>query len=206
MESTETPLERWNARFASDDYHFGKEPSRFIKVHAHYLKPGQSVLAIADGEGRNGVWLAEQGLRVHSIDFSPLALDKARKLAAERKVELTIEQADLSSWSWPTRRFDAVVAIFIQFADPALRRAVFTGIKQCLKPGGRFLLHGYRPKQLDYKTGGPPQVENLYTEEMLRDAFADMRILELTSYDTEIREGVGHAGMSALIDLVTEKV
>jgi hypothetical protein len=98
-----------------------------------------------------------------------------------------------------------VVAIFIQFADPALRATIFQRMKDALKPGGLILLAGYRPEQLDYRTGGPSQLENLYTAPMLRDAFSDTTILHLAEYDDEINEGAGHSGMSALIDLVARK-
>jgi hypothetical protein len=99
-------------------------------------------------------------------------------------------------------RFDVVVAIFIQFADPAAREQQFTNLKRSLQPGGLLLLQGYTPRQLEYRTGGPSQVENLYTFTMLREAFADMEILHLLEHDEVIREGAGHSGMSALIDMV----
>ena len=97
------------------------------------------------------------------------------------------------------------MAIFIQFADPTFRSEIFEGMKQALKPGGTILLHGYTPKQIEYGTGGPGILENLYTEDMLRDAFGDMSITELSAYDAEIQEGPGHSGISALIDLVATK-
>lgn len=203
--SAETPLERWNQRFASSDYLFGKAPSGFLARQAHRLEPGWRALSIADGEGRNGVWLAERGLAVHAVDFSPHALAKSRKLAAERGVAIETEEADLESWTWPESVYDLVVAIFIQFAGPAFRERIFAGIERALKPGGLLLLHGYRPEQLEYRTGGPPHLENLYTEPMLRAAFAGMEIVELTAYDAAIEEGTGHVGMSALIDLVARK-
>jgi SAM-dependent methyltransferase len=195
----------WNARFATDGYLFGTEPNVFLREHAALLPKSGRVLAVADGEGRNGVWLARQGLDVLSIDFSPVALTKARALARERGVKLETAEADLGKWRWPKAAFTAVVAIFIQFAGPALRDRIFAGVKKALKPGGLLLLQGYRPKQLEYKTGGPPIAENLYTEELLRAAFADLEILALVSHDDEIHEGRGHAGMSALIDLVARK-
>jgi 2-polyprenyl-3-methyl-5-hydroxy-6-metoxy-1,4-benzoquinol methylase len=169
------------------------------------LKPGMSCLAVADGEGRNGVWLAEQGLDVLSVDSSSVALDKARKLAQKRGVTMRFEQADLAAWAWGDGRFDVVAAIFIQFAPPGLREQMFAHIKRCLKPGGLLLLQGYTPRQLEYKTGGPSQAENLYTEPMLREAFADMDILHLREHDDVIHEGAGHSGMSALIDLTARK-
>jgi cyclopropane fatty-acyl-phospholipid synthase-like methyltransferase len=160
---------------------------------------------VADGEGRNGVWLAEQGLAVLSVDSSPVGLEKARKLAQQRGVMMQFEEADLAAWNWGEARFDVVAAIFIQFAPPGLRETMFEQIKRCLKPGGLLLLQGYTPRQLEYRTGGPSQAENLYTEAMLRTAFGDMEILQLDEHDAVIHEGAGHAGMSALIDLVARK-
>ena len=197
--------ERWNTRYAGADYFFGTEPNRFLAAERHRLTPGQSALAIADGEGRNGVWLAEQGLATVSLDFSPVAQAKARRLAAARGVMPSFVLANLAQWRWEPARFDVVVAIFIQFADPAFRARIFAGIKTTLKPGGLLLLEGYRPKQLEYRTGGPSELENLYTAPLLRTAFADMEILHLAEYDSEIAEGTRHVGMSALIDLVARK-
>jgi SAM-dependent methyltransferase len=113
--------------------------------------------------------------------------------------------ADLSQWEWPEAEFDVVAAIFIQFASPPLRKEIFNGIKRTLKPGGLLLLEGYRPEQLKYGTGGPSASENLYTEVLLREAFSDFELLDLRSHDSAINEGVGHSGMSALIDLVARK-
>jgi SAM-dependent methyltransferase len=203
----------WDERYAGDDYHFGVEPNAFLASQRSLLKPGIACLAVADGEGRNGVWLAQQGLDVLSVDSSPVALAKARKLAQQRGVTLRFEQVDLIQNSWPVlsnveggeNRFDAVVAIFIQFAPPGLREQMFAHIKRSLKPGGLLLLQGYTLRQLEYRTGGPSQAENLYTETLLREAFSDMDILHLREHDDIIREGAGHSGMSALIDLVARK-
>ncbi len=197
--------EHWQQRFAGEDYRFGTEPNAFLKSHASLLRKGQSGLAIADGEGRNGVFLAEQGLDVLSIDFSPLAQEKARKLAAARSVTMRVEQADIVNWDYPAGTYDVVAGIFFQFAAPAERDKIFAGIKKTLKPGGLLLLEGYRPEQLKYKTGGPSQIENLYTREMLERGFGDFASLDIREYDAEIYEGAGHGGMSALIDVVAVK-
>ncbi len=181
------------------------KPNAFLATQAGRLVRGASVLAVADGEGRNGVWLAEQGLEVLSIDASSVAQAKATKLAEQRGVSLQLECVDLDTWTFPTSQFDVVAAIFIQFAGPDLRARMFEGMKRALKPGGLLLLEGYRPRQLEYRTGGPSNVENLYTEEMLRGVFGDLQIVELRSYDIEIEEGAGHKGMSALVDLVAVK-
>lgn len=198
-------LRRWDERYAQQGYLFGERPNAFLARQRHRLQSRVRALSVADGEGRNGVWLAEQGLEVVSIDGSPVAQDKARRLAERCGVEITCELADLTTWSWPDQAFDVVAGIFIQFASPDLRSRIFKGMQQALRPGGLLLLEGYRPEQLAYGTGGPTTLENLYTERMLRDAFADMQILELTSYDALLSEGSGHAAMSALIDLVARR-
>lgn len=202
---TDSPLDRWNARFSEPGYLFGTAPNAFLAAQAHRLKKGQRALAIADGEGRNGVFLAKQGLSVTAVDFSPVALAKAKALAEKEGAALEFIEADLARWHWPAAAFDVVAAIFVQFAPPPLRAAIFRNVQAALKPGGLLLLQGYRPEQLDYRTGGPPHAENMYTEPMLRAAFAEMEILHLASHDSVILEGPGHAGMSALIDLVARK-
>jgi len=195
----------WNERYAQEGYFFGTEPNAFLLSQQKLLKPGMTCLAVADGEGRNGVWLAQQGLKVLSVEASVVALEKAKKLAAQRGVSVEFEQADLALWDWGKPRFDVVAAIFIQFASPALRKQMFAGIKHCLKPGGLLLLQGYTPRQLEYKTGGPPVAENMYTQELLKKEFGDMEIMHLKEHDEHVSEGTGHSGMSALIDLVARK-
>jgi cyclopropane fatty-acyl-phospholipid synthase-like methyltransferase len=198
-------LDRWEARFAAPGYAFGKEPAAFLKAQALRLPASGKALSIADGEGRNGVWLAQQGLDVLAIDFSPAALQKSRALAAERGVTVTIELADITTWRWPAAAYDVIAAIFIQFVTPAERSELFANIKDALKPGGLLLLHGYRPEQLRYRTGGPQEVDRMYTRELLEAAFGDMTQIEIFEHDSLVSEGSSHVGMSALIDLVAIK-
>lgn len=198
-------FQRWNARFSQADYVFGTEPNAFLRAQSHRLKHGQTALVPADGEGRNGVFLARQGLDVLSLDFSPAAQAKARALASRHAVAIRTEIADLATYRWPETAFDVVVAIFIQIAGPPLRDAILAGLKTALKRGGMLILQGYRPEQLAYKTGGPPTAENMYTEAMLRAAYADLNFLHFAVHDDMVDEGGGHAGMSALIDLVAQK-
>jgi cyclopropane fatty-acyl-phospholipid synthase-like methyltransferase len=203
---TDNPeLARWQERFAAPGYLYGTEPNTFLKAHAHLLRKGEKALAIADGEGRNGVFLAEQGLDVLSVDFSAIAQEKARKLAKERGVTLRIEQVDIVEWDWPKEAFDVVAAIFIQFALPAARDKIFAGIKKTLKPGGLLLLEGYSIKQLEYDTGGPLDPTQLYTRALLQDAFGDFSSLDIREYDGVVSEGARHTGLSALIDVVGRK-
>jgi cyclopropane fatty-acyl-phospholipid synthase-like methyltransferase len=198
-------LERWETRFRAPGYAFGKAPNAFLKAQAQQLPAGGKALSVADGEGRNGVWLAEQGLDVLAIDFSPTALEKARALAAERGVWLRTELADVSTWRWPADEFDVVAAIFTQFVAPAERPAFFANLKRALKPGGVLLIQAYRPEQLQYKTGGPSDPERLYTRALLEGAFGDMTQLDIREHDSAVSEGSSHVGMSALIDLVGKK-
>lgn len=198
-------LERWNNRFSAEGYLFGKEPNAFLASQRERLKPGMSALCVADGEGRNSVWLAQQGLKVTAFDFSPVGVAKARALAREAAVEADHRQSDIFRWDWSAERYDVVVAIFFQFLAPDARARIFEGMRAALAPGGLLILQGYRPEQLAYGTGGPSQVENLYTEPLLRESFAGLEILHLASHDDVVDEGPAHRGMSALIDLVARR-
>ncbi|NLF55890.1 MAG: class I SAM-dependent methyltransferase [Thauera phenolivorans] len=197
----------WSARYhaAGEEYVFGTEPNHFLARHTELLSRGTTALSVADGEGRNSVWLAEQGLQVTATEISSVALEKARRLAAGRHVEVDFELADAIEWDYPEAAFDFVVAIFIQFAAPEERAVIFAGMQRALKPGGYLLLQGYTPKQLEYRTGGPSALEQLYTEAMLREAFAGLEIIELREYEEVMQEGPGHRGPSALIGLIARK-
>jgi SAM-dependent methyltransferase len=205
MNLSDSEYERWEKRFAVPDYVFGTAPNAFLESQGPALPKSGTALAVADGEGRNGVWLAERGLDVLSIDWSPTALGKARTLAGQRGVSLRTEQVDVVQWEWPAAQFDLVAAIFIQFLTPEERQQVFAGMRKALKPGGLLLIEGYRPEQLNYKTGGPSLVENLYTRTMLEAEFGALSELRITEHDSMTSEGSGHVGMAALIDLVGRK-
>jgi cyclopropane fatty-acyl-phospholipid synthase-like methyltransferase len=197
--------EFWNRRFASESYVFGTRPAAFVVDNAQHIPPHSRVLAPADGEGRNSVYLAELGHRVLATDIAEEGIAKARKLADARGVEVEFRHLDLQGWQWPRAEFDAVVAVFIQFAPPAFRDEIFAGLKRAVRPGGVALLHGYTPKQLEYRTGGPSAVEQLYTPELLEAAFADWELLRLEAYERELDEGEGHKGRSAVIDLIARR-
>lgn len=201
----------WSQRYrdAGEDYLFGTQPNRFLAHRAARLAEGRKALAVADGEGRNSVWLAEQGLEVTAVEISDVAIEKARRLAAGRGVAVEFLRADMMSPDWPppelASAFDWVVGIFIQFVGPAERKRQFAAMKGVTRPGGRILLQGYTPKQLEYRTGGPSAVENLYTTELLREAFVDWAIEELVEYEDDVAEGNAHRGRSALIGMIARK-
>jgi SAM-dependent methyltransferase len=198
--------EFWNERFNKEEFIFGKEPNEYlVDQTGKYLKPGNKVLCIADGEGRNGVWLAKQGMQVVGFDASDIALAKAKQFAKEHQVQVEYSFSDTDSFAWHANNYDAVIGIFIQFADPVMRERIFQKTYEALKPGGIFILQGYTPKQLEYKTGGPSLIEHLYTEEMIRDLSKIFDIRELSIYEKELSEGARHTGMSALLGLVAQK-
>ena len=203
---TQSPeFTRWETRFAKPEYEFGKAPNDFLVRCKPLLPASGTALAVADGEGRNGVWLAQQGLDVTSTDFSPAAQRKGRALATERNVAVNFVQADMHDWSYPEAAFDVVAEIFTQVSTPAQRPTKWAGMRRALKPGGLLIIEGYAPKQLDYGTGGPKQIEHLYTRAMLEHAFGDFEDVRIVEEEREMQEGSGHAGMSAVVNLTARK-
>jgi 2-polyprenyl-3-methyl-5-hydroxy-6-metoxy-1,4-benzoquinol methylase len=200
--SSSRDASHWNDRFAGEDFIFGTEPNRWLREHAAAFKPRGRILSVADGEGRNSVWLAKQGFQVEAFDFSAVGIAKARKLATQAGVTVDYQLTDCDGFAWPKAAYDGIAAIFVQFADPELRARLFANMIASLAPGGILILQGYTPKQLEYKTGGPSNVSHLYTEAMLRDAFRDTDILELREYEAELGEGAGHHGRSALVGMI----
>ena len=146
----------WEDRYAnSDGYFFGTEPARFLLDNPGWLRPGLSGLCVADGEGRNSVHMAQLGLNMTAFDLSETAVARARKLAADRDVDVNFTQSLWDDRDWNTPTYDLVAAIFIQFAGPSERGKQFAHIKAVVKPGGILMLHGYTREQLALGTGGP---------------------------------------------------
>jgi SAM-dependent methyltransferase len=203
--SLDKALLRWEERFSIDEYLFGEGPNAYLASKAALLASDCRALSIADGEGRNSVWLAEQGLEVDAFDFSPTGVRKAERLARNRGVRVNFHVSEVFQWNWTPSTYDVVAAIFIQFVAPHERDRLFPLIRQTLKPGGLLILQGYRLEQLNYGTGGPAEPDHLYTEPMVREAMKGMDILEVVSYDEQIKEGKAHAGMSALMGVVARK-
>jgi 2-polyprenyl-3-methyl-5-hydroxy-6-metoxy-1,4-benzoquinol methylase len=199
------PAGTWNRRFAGPDYLFGTAPNAWLREHAGLWQRGARVLCVADGEGRNSVWLAARGMQVDAFDIAEAGVAKAQRLAAAQGAKVNFVVADCDAYAWQESAYDGVAAIFVQFADPAQRARLFSRMAASLKPGGTLLLQGYTPKQLDYRTGGPPVASHLYTQALLREAFAAMEIIELREYEAEVDEGSGHSGRSALIGLVAKR-
>jgi SAM-dependent methyltransferase len=197
--------DRWEGRYDIEGFLFGEEPNYFLKACEHLIPTKGAALAVADGEGRNGVWLAERGLATVSIDFSPTAQVKARTLTSQRGVEMEIIETDVHTWDYPDAGFDLVAEIFTQFSSPEQRTQKWAGMIKALKPGGLMIIQGYTPKQLEYGTGGPGKVENLYTSELLAETFGGFDNLVIEEEELEFYEGQAHGGMSAVIKLTGNK-
>jgi SAM-dependent methyltransferase len=197
--------EMWNRRYAGEALLFGEAPNDYLRAQQARLPRCGRALCVADGEGRNSVWLARQGLQVDAFDIAEVGVAKARALARRHGVAVDFAVADVDALAWPQGLYDVIAAIFVQFADPPMRERLFAGMVRALAPGGLLILQGYTPKQLQYRSGGPQRVDHLYTEELLREQFAALEIVELTSYEAELREGAQHCGMAALVGLVARK-
>lgn len=206
--TNDTPENPWNVRYreAGAAYLFGTAPNHFLAQRANLFAAGSKALLVADGEGRNSVWLAQRGLTVTALDISAIAVEKAKQLALRNQVVINSMVGDMMAPDWPPsdlhHGFDWVIGIFIQFTGAAGRAQQLAAMQKLTRPGGRIMLLGYTPKQLDYRTGGPSVLENLYTPALLRTAFAGWEIEELVEYEAEMSEGSGHHGPSALIGLV----
>lgn len=205
MDANAAEFERWNKRYAAPEYIFGEGPNYFLAGCKALLPASGRALAIADGEGRNGVWLAEQGLDVVSLDFSPNGQAKAKALAGQRGVKVSIVEANVHAWDYPQDAFDVVVEIFTQFSTPGERAVKWAGMRKALKPGGLLIIQGYTPKQLDYGTGGPGVLDQLYTRAMIEAAFAGFHDVNFVEEELEMHEGTSHGGMSAVVGFTGRK-
>jgi SAM-dependent methyltransferase len=198
------PQEMWDQRFATQSYVYGEAPNAFLAAQSQRLGSGRA-LSVADGEGRNSVWLAQHGFTVDAFDFSEPAVAKARALADKHKLEVNYQRSDWQSFDWKPAHYDLVAGIFFQFATPHERAQIFEKIQQSLKPGGILVIQGYGKDQLQYKTGGPGKIEHLYDEALLRYAFAGFEALVCETYETTLTEGTGHSGLSQLVGFVARK-
>lgn len=199
--------ESFDDRYREPDYHYGTAPNAFLVSQAHRLRPGQSALMPGDGEGRNGVWLAEQGLEVTSFDPSPFGVEKARRLAAERGVMIDARVGGVESWDWTEGRFD-VVGLFYIHLGPELRRAAHAGVLRTLRPGGLVILETFSPHQIECRkrgaAGGPKEIERLFSAEMLQADFAGAELLLLEEVEDDF-DGHAHHGRCGVVRMVARK-
>ncbi len=193
----------WDKKYGGADYFYGTEPNGFLRNNVAALPKGR-VLCLADGEGRNSVFLAEQGYDVTAIDQSIEGIKKGRRLAAERGVNVDYIHGDLADFDIGQDRWSAVVSIFCHLPQP-LRSDVHKRVVQALKPGGVFLAELYHPDQLAYKTGGPPVESLLVRPSDLKRELAPLEFNHLAEVERDIVEGTGHRGLGAVTQAIAVK-
>jgi SAM-dependent methyltransferase len=190
-----TTMNFWDQNFSIAGFKYGTAPNAFLVDQAHRLQPGSDVLVPGDGEGRNGVWLAQQGHRVTAMDGSSVGLLKAQALAAERGVSITTQLGDLTDWTPAPASFDAVVLTFVHL-PPAIRAGVHRRLAAGLRPGGLLILEAFHPQQLQHRSGGPKDATMLYAPELLRQDFDGMDEIQAWAGETTLDEGPGHQGQA----------
>lgn len=197
-------MNQWDTRFRTENYVYGKEPNVFLTEFQKKIKVSGDALAIAEGEGRNAVYLAEQGMNVTAWDYAESGLVKTKQLADERGVVVSTELIDLNEANWDNAKWDEIVCIFGHF--PAeLRQKTLRGVKEAVKPGGYFLTEVYSHNQLPYGSGGPQNLDFLYKPEEILETFADWRMVHFFLGEVVRHEGELHHGLSHVIQFVGQK-
>lgn len=197
-------MSKWDERFDTEEYVYGEAPNVFIKQQSHLFKQNMKVLAIAEGEGRNAVWLAERGYDVEMWDYSQVGLEKALRLANQRKVTIKTRLIDLSDAEWPISSFDAIICVFGHFPQD-VKSKVFEGVQQSLRPGGVFITEVYSEKQIQLNTGGPKHLNYLYTITDFKTLNESLETLYIFDGIVEREEGKLHKGKSAVIQYIGQK-
>ncbi len=199
----------WDQRYAGEGYAYGETANAYLRGQRARLRAGMRALVPGDGEGRNGVWLAEQGLVVDTLDLSQHGVAKALALARARGVALNAVQADALAWDWPREAYDVVALIFLHLVADE-RRALHAEVLAALKPGGLVILEAFRPEQLARQAagarGGPRNANLLYRLEDLRDDFAALEAIELAEADADLDEGALHVGPSAVVRAIMRRI
>lgn len=196
-------MNKWDQRYSSKSFAYGTEPNDFLAEHAHLIPPGKS-LCLADGEGRNGVFLATLGHRVTAVDSSEVGLKKAQKLATQKRVNIHTVHNDLADFEIEPDTYTGIVSIFCHLPS-SLRHKVYRDCVSALRPGGVFILEGYTPDQIGRGTGGPPSPDLLILIEDLKN---DLQGLDLSiAHETERRiiEGKLHTGLGSVAQVVAIK-
>ena len=197
------PKGYWDQRFASAGFVYGEQPNDFLNEHASGLKAGQA-LCLAEGEGRNAVFLAELGHQVCAQDISPVGLGKAEELAQRRSVNIHTLCCDLAAFHPEPASLDLIAAIWMHL-EPELRATVLQRAVEALRPGGHLLIEAYSPKQLGFSSGGPTRRELLIDAAQLQHELAALKPLILQEVEREIAEGSAHQGPSAVVQFFGRK-
>lgn len=190
----------WDQRYGEDGWAYGTDPNDFLVEAAPHVPKGP-VLCLAEGEGRNAVFLATCGYDVTAMDQSKIGLDKAQSLARFAKVSFRTEVADLADYDLGVEKWAGVVSIWAH-VPPPLRRDLHRRVVASLRPGGAFVLEAYTPAQLQHRTGGPPVAELMMTLSALRDELAGLDLVVARELERDVQEGKYHQGRSAVVQVV----
>lgn len=193
----------WNERFSATDYIYGTAPNEFIAAIAHRI-PAGPVLCLAEGEGRNAVFLAGRGHDVTAVDQSAAGLAKARRLAAAHGRAIRTIEADLSAFRIEASSWAGIITTFGHL-PPTLRREVYAAAVRGLIDGGVFALEAYTPAQLQFNTGGPRDIELLMTAHALRAELVGLEFEILRELERDVSEGPGHTGRGAVVQVLARK-
>lgn len=194
----------WNQRYQEGGFAYGTEPNIFLKANARLLPPNARILCLAEGEGRNAIYLAEQQHQVTAIDYAAEGLSKLQQVAGERNLHIETICADLADYRLQAGAWDAIICIFGHFPSD-VRRHVFSQVHEALKPGGIFIMEAYAKDQLQYNTGGPKTEALLYSTEDLKTELAAFGTLSIQTEQKELSEGSYHRGLSSVIDVIAVK-
>ncbi len=197
-------MNEWDQRYDCEDFVYGTEPNDFLREHADVLPAGGEILCLADGEGRNSVFLAERGFHPTALDYSAVALEKGRRLAEERGVVVERVQADLADYTLDRDRWDGIVSIFCHVPAP-IRERIYRQVPEALRPGGVLLLEAYTPKQLEYGTGGPPTTELLAGVEELLRPLQGLELLHARELERPVIEGRLHTGPAHVVQIIARR-
>jgi SAM-dependent methyltransferase len=193
----------WDERYSTEDYAYGTNPNQFLELNINRIPKGK-VLSLAEGEGRNAVFLAKQGYSVTAVDASSVGLNKARKLAEKNEVVIEFIHADLADYDLGENKWDGIVSIFCPLPS-SIRKQLYKRVQAGLKPSGVFLLEAYTPEQLNHGTGGGNSVDVMQTKESLRLELADLRFQHLVELERDVIEGVYHTGIGAVVQAIASK-
>lgn len=194
----------WDTRYDRETYSYGIDPNDFLVHHLDYLKPKGKILCLSEGEGRNAIYLAKKGFLVEAVDFSVQAQKKAMSLAKENNVNITYHVADLNDFELGENEWDAVISISAHL-DSRLRNRLHTKIRKGLKQDGIFLLEGYNKDQINNDTGGPKDVDMLFSLEELHHDFNGFNILHSKDLIRDVTEGDCHGGLAAVSQFIAKK-
>ena len=193
----------WDQRYAEEGYAYGERPLPFLVEMLPHLPVGET-LCLAEGEGRNAVFLASHGFQVSAVDQSETGLAKARDLADRHGVSLTTTQADLANFDLGSKRWDLIVSIWAHLPS-ALRVPLHRQVVEGLRPGGALVLEAYTPGQLQFGTGGPGDVDLLMTLQGLRQELSGLELRVGREIEREVQEGKYHNGTSAVVQILAFK-